>query len=360
LKASSADARAFEAIEHASAPELQAILIERNKDVSTTLVFKLANGAPEGWVELDAKACGALWAAIGQCPWLEDRSDSFHLTLLHAAVLLRAKNLVRMLLGFNAPVDIVALFCAGFADDTAAAQLFIERIWKPALPMAFEMAALGGILAWRPEFLDWALDHGVGEGAEPRLLQAALASSNVAAVAELLARTQAIEQCVKNDVREVNIPDGVRHVGQDAFGNCQQLTEVRLPDSLEHIGNWAFCQTGLRSVTIPNVVKEMGGGAFESCRQLTEVRLSDSLEWVPCSAFRDTCLERVEIPSGVKEIEMTAFLDCHQLTEVRLPASLDVIGISAFWGTGLKSVRLPKGTILEESAFPPDVVLERF
>ena len=73
---------------------------------------------------------------------------------------------------------------------------------------------------------------------------------------------------------DVVIPDGVTHIGHEAFWYCTGLTSVVIPKSVSSIGNHAFyaCKN-LKSVTMPDSVKEIGQYAFRSCRSITSITI---------------------------------------------------------------------------------------
>ncbi|WP_109301854.1 leucine-rich repeat protein [Aquimarina sp. AU474] len=83
----------------------------------------------------------------------------------------------------------------------------------------------------------------------------------------------------------VVIPDGVRSIGDAAFGG-NNLIAVDLPDALEHIGLGAFEQNQLTSVTIPDNVKDIERLAFNG-NQLTEVTISGNVDDIDQFAFED-------------------------------------------------------------------------
>ena len=55
-----------------------------------------------------------------------------------------------------------------------------------------------------------------------------------------------------NSVSKINIPDGVRYIGNSAFMGLKELETIDIPESVDFIDAWAFCDTGLKSITINN------------------------------------------------------------------------------------------------------------
>jgi hypothetical protein len=116
------------------------------------------------------------------------------------------------------------------------------------------------------------------------------------------------------EVTHVRVDLSVKEIGENAFYDCNQLRNVELCDGLERIDCGAFegC-TLLERIIIPSTVKVIGVTAFNDCRQLRNVELSEGLERIHWEAFQGcTSLERINIPSTVKAIGVTAFLDCSQ------------------------------------------------
>lgn len=71
-------------------------------------------------------------------------------------------------------------------------------------------------------------------------------------------------------ISSIDIPDGVKHIGGNAFYQCGELTEIDLPDSLRTIGNNTFngCSK-LTSITIPVEVSSIGYNSFANCPGIT-------------------------------------------------------------------------------------------
>lgn len=89
-------------------------------------------------------------------------------------------------------------------------------------------------------------------------------------------------------LRTVSIPDGIKHIGDGAFGHTSlsEVGDLVLPDSLLTIGDNAFVVTegsgdsgvGITSLTIPSTVTKIGDSAFSGRRNLAEVTVEDDNE----------------------------------------------------------------------------------
>lgn len=56
----------------------------------------------------------------------------------------------------------------------------------------------------------------------------------------------------------VELPDGLRAIGEHAFEGCTSLKRVKLPDTVEEIGERAFYESGLLSINIGPVLNKIG------------------------------------------------------------------------------------------------------
>ena len=73
----------------------------------------------------------------------------------------------------------------------------------------------------------------------------------------------------ENDETEVIIPEGVKHIADEAFRSCRKLESIIIPNGVTEIGFQAFYHCGsLRNVTIPSSVTTIGKEAFDECPEL--------------------------------------------------------------------------------------------
>ena len=93
---------------------------------------------------------------------------------------------------------------------------------------------------------------------------------------------------VSENVRRVNIPNGVTSIGVTAFLNYSSLESIKIPDSVTTIGYsaFSFCSS-LESIKIPNGVTSIGNSAFQECMNLASITIPDSVTSIGNSAFQE-------------------------------------------------------------------------
>ena len=154
---------------------------------------------------------------------------------------------------------------------------------------------------------------------------------------------------------EIQIPEGVTEISDEAFDDCAGLASVTIPEGVTRIGNSAFSYcTGLRSVTIPDGVEEIGDSSFYNCSKLMSVTIPESVTKIGRSAFQGCgVLSTVNIPNQLTEIEEAVFSGCSGLTSVTIPRGVTHIGRQAFFDCArLQSVTIPETvTAIGDGAF---------
>ena len=159
----------------------------------------------------------------------------------------------------------------------------------------------------------------------------------------------AFEYCI--GLTSVAIPNSVTSIGSAAFRNCSSLTSITIPNSVTSIGSGAFYDcTSLTSISIPNSVTSIGEHAFDYCSGLTSIVVENGNTTYDsrnnCNAIIETftntliagCMNTI-IPNSVTSIGSGAFLDCSSLTSISIPNSVTSIGDWAFaWCSSLDSL----------------------
>lgn len=110
-----------------------------------------------------------------------------------------------------------------------------------------------------------------------------------------------------NAVTKVNIPEGVKIIGEDAFWACSNLKEITLPSTITNIERSAFFNT-----------------------PITEFVYPQNIDNIPASAFGGTKLTEFSVPDNVKEIDDGAFYNCTDLKKITIPEFVTYIGNDVF------------------------------
>ena len=136
------------------------------------------------------------------------------------------------------------------------------------------------------------------------------------------------------NAKEFTVPEGVTHIGDEAFKGCKNLTSIRLPFSLTSIGDDAFRHClKLKSVTLPFRLTSIGNGAFQECQSFEAIIVPEGVEIIRPRTFLNCLkLKSITLPSSLKEIRGGAFRGCKALKTIKIPENLEKIGNNAFDG----------------------------
>lgn len=141
-------------------------------------------------------------------------------------------------------------------------------------------------------------------------------------------------------VESVNLPKGLKVIGEQAFFGCRSLVTVTLPEGFTTLRHACFKGTGIRNVSFPKSLTSIGHASFAECQNLTSLVIPEGVETLEMDAFA-CChnLKSVQLPSTLKTIARGVFWDCPSLEEITIPAGVATIGEYAFfYCTGLKHV----------------------
>ena len=166
----------------------------------------------------------------------------------------------------------------------------------------------------------------------------------------------------QSKIQEVNIPNSVKSIGNNAFALCDLMENATIGTSVTKIGNSAFegCSR-LTHIAIPNSMTTMGDNVFSGCSSLASATLGSSIASIGNQAFYGCSnLQNMEIPESVTIIGDGAFQNCSLLGNILISNSVTSIGNSAFQNcVSLKNIVLPDAlTTIGSSAFQECECLE--
>lgn len=168
------------------------------------------------------------------------------------------------------------------------------------------------------------------------------------------------------NITEVNIAEGITHVGDDAFNVCRieeysQTVTLTLPSTLETIGFGAFCKLGVESVQIPENVTEIKYSAFWGCKNLAEVEFKGNnlLKIGDYSFAYCTSLKMLELPEGLKTIGKGFILGDDGIETIVFPESLTTINGNPFDGlNNIKNLTIKSAIAIPDNALSNKSKLE--
>ena len=144
------------------------------------------------------------------------------------------------------------------------------------------------------------------------------------------------------ELTNVDIPNSVTEIGQEAFANCPGLTSIVVDSGNPRFDSRNNCNAiietadneliaGCKNTIIPNSVTKIGNFAFEACSSLTSIVIPNSVTEIGHYAFYSCdSLTSIDIPNSVIEIGYGVFYDCIDLTSIVIPNSVTSIGDNAF------------------------------
>lgn len=150
----------------------------------------------------------------------------------------------------------------------------------------------------------------------------------------------------------VNIPEGVKSVGEYAFKDKTQITDVSFPDGLERIEAHAFERCiNITNLIFPDSLREIDDEAFMRCYSLSFIAFNDDVESIGKESF-GFCgkLKVVRFGKGISTISSSAFNNCDKLAIFDVDdengSFLTVDGI-LYSKDGRRVVRCPEGCAIE-------------
>jgi len=136
---------------------------------------------------------------------------------------------------------------------------------------------------------------------------------------------------IEHDQAEAACGCGASFSSEEAIAGYKALQESK-EDFVIQAGVLIKYNGSAANVIIPQGVREIGESAFGKTMTLEQVILPDGVKAIGPSAFsRCENLKRVSLPEGLERIEVYAFYGCFNLEEINIPDSLRRIGPVAFY-----------------------------
>lgn len=158
----------------------------------------------------------------------------------------------------------------------------------------------------------------------------------------------------------VNVPDGIKSIGQYAFKDKTQISDVSFPGGLERIEAHAFERCiNITNLIFPDSLRRIDDKAFMRCYNLSFIAFNDKIESIGKESF-SFCgkLKVVRFGKGIKSIPSSAFNDCDKLAlfdvDEENESFLTVDGI-LYSRNGKRAIRCPEGSAFDLINLPETV-----
>ncbi len=140
-------------------------------------------------------------------------------------------------------------------------------------------------------------------------------------------------------ITKVIIENGVKRIGDYAFGYGHSLISITIPDSVTSIGEYAFLYCDDLTIVYITDIAKWCGIDFENAH-------SNPLYYAGNPYLNNKFVTDLSIPDSVESISDFAFISCDNLTNVTFGKRVESIGKSAFeWCDNLTSVTIPDSVI---------------
>lgn len=142
----------------------------------------------------------------------------------------------------------------------------------------------------------------------------------------------------------VEIPNGVKSIGYNAFKNCDFIESLYVPESLTSFGSVGDTVVNLKAVHISNIATWLNmdfGNRFQNpLLRAGQLYLNGGL------------VTELVIPKGITEIKNFAFFGCSSLKKVIIPEGVTTIGDVAFGNCeNLEEIDIPETLVSVKDGF---------
>ena len=149
---------------------------------------------------------------------------------------------------------------------------------------------------------------------------------------------------LNTDLEQVNLPEGLRFIGDNAFFRCRNLSKADLPSTIEVIGKQAFADTVIPSVYLPASVRVIHGDSY-----LRECPPAQTRDFLPVAIITvDPDNPQLFMSSGLlcEHVEGGTHVVCYASRERTVEVPADTVSFSAYAflrATGIDVLHLHEG-----------------
>lgn len=144
-----------------------------------------------------------------------------------------------------------------------------------------------------------------------------------------------------NMLSKITLNNKLKHIGEACFMN-NNISNINLPNTLIDLLPYTFYHSSLQNITIPEGITHIGNKCFENCNNLTKVIFPDSLLIIDNNAFKNCIIKDMFLPENLKVIGDLSFSG-NLIKYIYIPESIITLGINSFSNCiKLKMILLPK------------------
>ncbi|WP_165253408.1 leucine-rich repeat domain-containing protein, partial [Adlercreutzia sp. ZJ304] len=134
---------------------------------------------------------------------------------------------------------------------------------------------------------------------------------------EYLVTTIANNAFENSGITGVNLPQGLKTIGDEAFYGCSGLTSITFPNTLVEIGSSAFQDTKFTSISLPSSLRTIKGYAFTSVPIAGELSIPEGVENIGSSVFGNNVdITKLTIPSTATNLAIDVAYGLSGATEI--------------------------------------------
>ncbi|MBR2367085.1 MAG: leucine-rich repeat domain-containing protein [Alistipes sp.] len=123
------------------------------------------------------------------------------------------------------------------------------------------------------------------------------------------------------------IPNNVTKIGNQIFRDCEYEFDLNIPDGVSIIGDNAFYNAKFSNISIGKDIKEVGENAFRGCAGEVFINCNIGNKW-----FKESNFTHISVADNVTQIGDSAFYSCDGLASVIIGDGVTTIGGSTFCG----------------------------